>query len=436
MQTTKKDLEKSQMEISVELSVEEFSPYIKKGAERVAKEVKIEGFRPGKIPYEILKQKIGEMTILEEAANIAIYKTIDEVIEKNTMGRQAIGQPQVNITKLVPQNPLEYKIVISLLPTVALGKYKELKIKTDQPVISVEEINKALTDLQEMRAKESLVDRPVTESDKVTVDVKLFIDKVPVENGAYPDLAVLMGKNYFVPGFDKNLLGAKKNDVRKFFLPYPADHYQANLAGKLVEFEVKIKDVYQRELPELDDELAIIFGLKNLEELKKIIEERMIHEKKHKDDLKYESEMLFKIVDDTKFSELPEVLINSEANNMLAELEQNIVRQGGKFEDYLASLKKDRTTLLLELTPNAIKRAKSALVIREIAVLEKISPTASDVEKKIIELKEQYVGRPEILKMIAEPDYPRYLLNIMTNEQVINRLKEWNYVSISTEQKS
>ncbi|NCN99831.1 trigger factor [Candidatus Falkowbacteria bacterium] len=436
MKVDKKDLPKSQIELSVELTAEELAPYITKGAEEVAKTVKIEGFRPGKAPFDVLKQKVGEMSILEAAANIAIRKTIDEVIEKNTMGRQAIGQPQVNITKLAPNNPLEYKVIVSLVPEIALGKYKDLKLKTEEAQIDDKELDKAVDELREMRATEAVVDRAIEKGDKVTVDVHLFLDKVQVEDGHHHDLAVLTGKDYFVPGFDDKLMGAKKGETREFSLPYPDDHHQKNLAGKMVDFKVEVKEVYSRTIPKLDDTLAAFFQMKDLADLKKNLQESMLNEKSRSLNLKNESEMIGKIVEDTKFGDLPENLITSETKNVLAELEQNVTRQGGKFEDYLQHLKKTKDQLMLELTPNAIKRVKSALVIREIAVLEKINPSDDEVKQKVEELKKQYVGREEILKMFDEPGYFSYLANILTNEQVIAKLKEWNYAPTGAQQKS
>ncbi|MFA5024600.1 MAG: trigger factor [Patescibacteria group bacterium] len=436
MQVSKKDLEKSQIELTVELSVEELAPYIEKGAQKVSQEVKIEGFRPGKVPFDVLKQKIGEMTILEEAAHIAIHKTIDEVIEKNTLGTQAIGQPQVNITKLAPNNPLEYKIIVSLLPTIALGKYRDLNIKVDEVKVGDQEIEKTLHELQEMRAKEVLMDRAAQESDKVTVDVKMFLDKIPLEDGEHKELAIIIGKNYFVPGFDKKLIGAKREETKKFDLPYPDDHHQKNLAGKMVEFEVKVKGVYERQLPELNDSFATFFRVKDLAELKKNLQENILHEKTHQAEMKNEAELLSKIVADTKFGDLPEAILDSEAKNMMLELEQSVTRQGGKFEDYLSHLKKSKTELMMEMLPNAVKRVKSALVIRELAIVEKIAPTEKEIDEKIAELKKQYADNQEVTKMLAEHGYRHYLTNVLTNEKVITQLKDWNYAPIGDKQKS
>ncbi|MGI6373885.1 MAG: trigger factor [Patescibacteria group bacterium] len=436
MKIEKKDLEKSQLEITVELSADEFAPYVDKGAKKLAAEVKIEGFRPGKAPLEVLKQKVGEMAILEEAANIAVRKTLDEAIKKGGEEQQAVGQPQVNITKLAPNNPFEYKITVTILPTIILGKYKELKLKVEEAKIDDQELDKALGDLREMRATEALVDRGAQDGDKVMVDIKMLLDKVPVENGDYKDLAISMGKNYFVTGFDEQIKGAKKGEEKKFDLVFPESHHQKNLAGKNVSFEVKIKDVYERVLPELNDEFAKGFQLKDLAELKTNLKDSLLLEKKRNIDTKNESMMIEKIVTDTKFGEIPEILIENESQNMLAELEQSVVRQGGEFADYLSHLKKTTDELRLEMLPNAVKRVKSALVIREIALQEKIEVSHEDIHQKIDELEKQYQGNEEVLKMLHEEGYHSYLSSILTNEKVLEKLKAWNYGGASQQQKS
>lgn len=435
MQVNKKDLEKSQIEVIVELSVSEFAPYIEKGVKKIAEEVKVEGFRPGKAPLDVLRKKVGEMTILEEAANIAVKKTIDEVIQNNLSDKQPVGQPQVSITKLAPENPFEYKVVLSVLPEITLGKYKDLGLKASEVKIEDKEIDKALHDLQEMRAQEVVVDRSAENGDKVVLDIKMLLDKVQLENGFHKDLSIILGKDYFVPGFDKNIIGAKKEADLKFDLVYPENHHQKDIAGKKVSFEVKVKDVFERKLPELNDEFAKFFQLKDFADLKKNLADSLLQEKKRSIDLKNESELLEKIVSQTKFGELPETIIDNESRSMLAELEQSVLRQGGKFEDYLSHLKKTKEELILEMLPNAIKRVKSALVIREIAIVEKIQVSHEEIHVKIDELEKQYANNQEIKKMLHEEGYHSYLSNILTNEKVITKLKEWNYGVSGQQQK-
>ena len=427
MQVTKKELEKSQIELTVEMTVEEFAPYIEKGARKLAEKVKIEGFRPGKAPLEILKQKVGEMTILEEAANVIIRKTIDDIIEKNTMERMAVGQPKVEITKLAPGNPFEYKVVVSIMPSVTLGKYKDLKIKPEEPKVLDIDIEKTLKELQEMRVKEVITEEPAEGSDKLLVNIDMFLDKVPVEGGQTKDLAVILGKNYFVAGFDKELLGAKTGEERNFSLLFPEDHHQKNLAGKMVEFKVKINSVYKRELPEINDEFAVGFRFKDLADLKKTLNDNIMADRTEKAATKAELEMLDKIVSDTKFGELPEAMVESETHYMMHEIEDNLEKQGGKMEDYLQSLGKTKNEFVLELLPNAVKRVKTALVMKEVGTVEKIEVSETEIDKKIEDLLEDHKDNKDLEKMAKETSYRRYVGNVMQNEKVINKLKEWNY---------
>lgn len=427
MKVEKKDLEKSQIELTVELSVEEFKPFLVQGAEAISQSLKIDGFRPGKAPYDIVKQKVGEMGILEEAANIAIRKKIDQVIKEN-VEKEPVGQPRVDITKLAPENPLEFKIILAMLPEITLGSYKDLKIKQEKAEATEAEVERTLNDLREMRTKEVIVDREVGETDKIIVDIEMFLDKVPVEGGKNKDTAIMMGREYVVPGFDKKLIGAKKGDVREFSLPYPEDFHMKNLAGKMVEFRVGIKEVYERELPELNDELAIAFGLKKLDELKDNLK-KSIEAQKSKDLVtKAEREMLEKIIANAKFGDIAEVLIDHESQTMMAELEHNIEEQGGKLEDYLSSIGKGMNEMKLELLPEAVKRVKVSLTIREIAKKENIKVEAKEIEENIEEMKKHYRDNKEAMSRITSPQYADYITNVLASRKVVNQLREWNIV--------
>lgn len=432
MQIEKKDLEKSQVELNVELTVAEFKPYIEKGAKKISKEVKIDGFRPGNIPLDILKQKIGEMPILEEAARIAISSLIGDIIDKNVEG-DPVGQPKVDIVKLAPENPMAFKVVLALLPKITLGEYKGLAIKTKPVSVSAADVDKAVEEIREMRAQEKIVERAITNGDKALIDIQMSLDKVPLEGGQSIDTAIIIGKNYIIPGFDKQLLGLKKGESKEFALPYPKDHHMKNIAGKMVDFKIKIKEVYERVLPELNDEFAQSFGLKKLEELKENIS-KSIKEHRQKDcDLAAEKELLEKILEKTKFGDLAEDLIKHEGDKMLAELEQTIIQQGGKFEDYLKSINKNENELTLDLLPDAIKRVKASLLIREIGNKENIKIDTAETEKQIEEMKKHYTAQAEhnveakhALKHIDSPEYKSYVANILRSRKTIDKLKEWN----------
>lgn len=427
MNITKKELGKSQIELTVEMTAEEFKPYVARGAEAVSKEVKIEGFRPGKVPYEILKAKIGEMTILEEAARIAINKTIDKVIRENVT-EQIVGQPQVNISKLAPDNPMEYKIVLDLLPEVKLGKYKELKIKEAKPEVKDEEAEKLISELREMRASETVSEEALNEGGRALVDIEIFLDKIPVEGGQGKSTSVVIGKDYVIPGFDKNIIGMKKGETREFKLPYPAEHHNKTLAGKVAEFRVKVNEIYKRILPAVDNEFAKGFGLKTAEELKNNIKKSLAGEKEQAEARKSETEMMDKIIASSKFGDIPEMLIKHEAEVMTRELEYNVKQQGAKFDDYLNHLGKTRAQMMLDMTPDAVKRVKVSLVIREIAKAEKIEVKHEEIHKVIDDLTKQYKGKQEILDRINSHSYHDYVENNLTGKKVVEKLREWNVI--------
>lgn len=425
MKVEKKDLGKSQIELTVEISNEEMKPYIEQGAKNVSKEVKIDGFRPGNVPIEVLRQKIGDMTILEEAAHIAINKTIDKIINEN-VEKQVVGQPKVEITKLAPGNPIEYKLIVAIIPEIKLGEYKNLKIKQKKIETKQEEVEKIINELREMRTQEVLVEREIKDSDKVLVDLEMFLDKVPVEGGQGKATAIIIGKDYIVPGFDKKLIGAKKGDVREFELPYPQDFHMKNLAGKIVEFRVKINDVYERKLPELNDDLAAAFGLKKLDELKDNIRKNIEQQKEREVEQKSEKEILEKILEGSRVNDLPEILIEHESETMISELQHELEHQGAKLEDYLASIKKGRQELILELMPEAVKRVKISLIIRDIAEKEKIKVSNEEIEEHIKEMKKHYHDKKEIIERLHTPEYKNYVYNIFASKKVIEKLKEWN----------
>ncbi len=425
MNVIKKELPKSQVELIVELSFEELKPFIERGAESISKEVKIEGFRPGKAPYDVLKRKIGEMSILEEAARIAINKTIDQAIKDNVRS-EPVGHPEVNIIKLSPENPLEYKVVIAVLPKIKLGDYKSVKVKTGTVDIKDEDVEKVIEQLREARAQEVISDKAIQEGDKVTADIGMFLDNVPVEGGQGKGAAIIIGKNYVIPGFDKHLIGAKKGDVKEFELKYPEDYHMANLAGRMVEFRVKILEVYSRELPEMNEDFAGAFGLKNADELRGNIKKSLEDESRQKEEQKTEIEIIDKILAEAKFGDIPEMLINHEADAMLHDLEHKIAQQGAKFEDYLQSIKKTREQLLLEILPDAVKRVKSALMIREVAIEEKITVNEDEITAKVEELLKQYKGYTKVEERVKGHEYRHYLKNTIANKKVMDKLKEWN----------
>lgn len=379
MNITCKKLPKSLAEFIIEIPVDELKEYLNSAAQKISDERKIDGFRPGKASYEIIKQRFGEMAIYQEALDPLIKKTLFQAINQEKL--KFIGQPKIDIEKFAVGNPIVYKATISLFPAVKIKNYKNIKVKPSKIEIEKGKIDKILEQLQKMRAKESAQDKIIETEDKAVIDFSIYLDKVPIEYGQHKDYPIYLGENFFVPGFEENLLGMKRGEEKEFELKFPKDYFKKNIAGQLTEIKIKIKDIYKIEKPKLDDEFAKMLNFKNMEELRDQIEKNITEEETFKDERRIETEIFDQIIEQSEFNELPEILIADELDKMISELKYNVSQQGIEFDSYLANLKTTIDDLNKSFTPLAEKRLKIALILREISLLENITETKEIVAK-------------------------------------------------------
>ncbi len=425
MKSEIKKLPKSQVEILIEVTPEEIHPYLIKAAQKIAATAKIEGFRPGKAPFEVIKQKFGEMAILQEALDDIVAKTYTEAVEEGKI--ITIDQPQIEIQKMAPGEIFAYKATASILPKVTVGDYKDLKVEKKKIEVKKEEVSKVIDDLRKMRASEVLVEREAKTGDKAEIDFDIFLDNVLIENGQYKKFPAILGEGRFIPGFEEQLIGLKAGDKKDFKLKFPDEYFQKNLAGKEAEFKTSCLGIYEIVLPENNDEFAnAISGgqFKTVKELEENIEHNLKHEKEHEEDHRLENEMLEKLVAISEFEEIPEVLIESERHRMMHELKDNIAKQGFDFNNYLASIKKTAEELEKELTPQAEMRAKTSILAREIYQKQKIEVREDEVLLEIEELAKGYPNNPEIRKQLEAETYKEYLRNKIGNRKVMEHLKQ------------
>jgi len=416
-----KKLPKSQVEISVTISHDELKNLLAKAAQTLSEQAKIAGFRPGKVPYDVLKAKVGEMKIYEEAAALAVQSSYLEIATKEKL--EPLGSPQIDFEKLAPNNDFTYKATVNLIPDVKIGDYKSVKIKEKEIVVKDEDINKIIEEVRNQRATEVLETKQIAQGDKVEIDFDIFRDNVPIENGAQKKYPLIIGSNMFIPGFEDNLIGLKANEEKEFELKFPEKYYNSNLAGKPAKFKVKVLAVYKRTLPELNDDFAKSLGLETMSKLKEQIEHNIEHEEHHKEEEKVEIEMLEKLIDKSQFGELPDVLVNAEVNKMLQEIESNVSMQGLKFADYLKHLNKTVEQMKLEFVPQAIKRVKGALLTRAVFLTEKMEIPESEIDKEIEAASQMYRQHPDMLKNLKTPQYREYIRNLIGNRKVMDFLK-------------
>ncbi|OQX71558.1 trigger factor [Candidatus Parcubacteria bacterium 4484_255] len=421
-----KKLPQNVVEVTTELSVTEISEFEEKALNNLSLNTKIEGFRLGKTPNEILKQRISPLKIWEEMANIAINQKYPEIIKQEKL--DPVAPPQIEIIKLAPDNPLVFKLKIPLIPKIKLGNYKNIKIPKKKIKIEDNQIEKVISELQSTHGKETLVLRKAQKGDKVSIDLKLFHGKIPLENGQIKNFSLILGleKEYF-PGLSDKIIGLEKDAQTEFSFRYPESHPDKKIAGKLIKFKVKVNGVYNIDLPKINDKFAQSIGnFNSLNELKKKIKENLEKNARLKEEQRREIKILQKLIKQTQFEEIPKILIDNEINKMIEELKASVEQSSGKFDDYLQSIKTNVESLQKQFLPKAEERIKSALCIREIAQKEKITVNEEEIKEEIKKLSDLYKNQEELLKNFATESGKNYLKNFLTNRKVIDMLKKIN----------
>ena len=421
MKIEKKDLGQSQVELTIEVPLEEIDEHLKKAATRLGKKSSIPGFRPGFAPYDMIKAKIGEMSIYQEATEDIINHSFFQAITQENL--ITIGQPDIKIEKLAPGNPIVYIATVMLLPKVTLGNWQEKTIKATEVVIPQEEIDKTIGELTKMRAKEILVDRGAKNGDKILMDFEVSMNKAVLEGGVSYKHPLVLGDGHMVPGFEEKLVNKKAGEEVEFDLTFPEKYHQANLANKEAHFKIKVLEVFERIIPELNDELAKEFGFENLEALKKQITENISADRKNKAKQKTEREAMDILVETSTIDELPEKLIHHEIHKMINELRFDIESQGLEMNKYLESIKKTEDDLHQDFKEQAIKRVKATLALQTLAAAEKIEVTEDELEKEIL-MQQTQADQANANIDFKEEKYRSYLNNVLLNQKVLKFITE------------
>lgn len=417
MKIDKKEISKNQLELTIEVSLEEIKPHLEKTAKRLAQKSAIPGFRPGFAPYELIKTRFGEMTIWQEALESVISQTFYQATQEHKL--TTIGQPDIKVEKLAPGNPIVYIATVSLLPEIILGDWKKAEVKKNEIKVEEKDLDKTFKQLQNMQVKESIVARVANTNDKVELDFEVSIDKVLIEGGKSHKYPIILGEGQMIPGFEEKIIGTKAGDDLEFDLKFPEKYFQNNLAGKEAHFKVKILNVYERKLPELNDEFAKNIGFDNLAALKKQLTENISREKQEKEDQRLEREAIEAVIKASTIEDLPKNLIHSELHRMIHELEHNIKAQGLDFVGYLKSINKTTDDLEKDFEPQAIDRIKASLALKKIAEIENIKVDEKEVETEIAAQITKHAANPEALKDIKTPNYRQYIFNFLTNQKIV-----------------
>lgn len=424
-----KELPKSQLEVRVTLPSKEWEIHIQPAVERFAQTLTVEGFRPGKAPRDIVEKHVGIEQILSEAADRAIQKSWPKVVEEKKL--EVIGRPQADIGKLSEGKDLEYVITTSVMPKVELKKDWKKKVqkakekkareleKSKVETSVEEEVEKEIKRIAESRAKLVTVERSSKKGDSVTLDFQVSIGGVPIEGGTAKNHSIVLGSNTFIPGFEDEVTGLAQGEKKVFELKFPKEYHDKNIAGKKAMFDIEVKTVQEREIPECDDAFAKSLGnFETLEDIKKNIREGIVKEREEKI-LQEKRTALIESLLPSISVDLPDVLVDQEMDVILYDYEQRVTSMGMPFDQYLTQMKKTKEEMKESFREPATKRVLVNLGFSEIAQEEEIEPNSEDIQARMNQVLSRYGDVKDIEKKI---DMQK--LYVVSRGEIINE-KVW-----------
>lgn len=425
-------LPKSEIEIEIELSPEEFEKIFEDTVLALQRDLEIEGFRKGKVPREILEKEFGKEKILEKARERTIKESYLEVVLENKL--EVISQPKIEI--LSPSTFKEntfgqtksaksgggfgFKARVAVMPKIELPDYQKIasQIKKREVFVQSQEIEDALNWLCRSRAKFSQVEREAKFGDFVEIEYR----SQEIGNGKPLKDAFILGQGHLIEGFEEKLEGMRKGQEKNFSLKFPEAHFQKELAKKEVNFEVKMVSVQKIELPEINNQLAKTLGqFEDLNSLRESLREGIKVEKETLERRRIRQEILNEIGKEIS-RQIPEILIEAEKKRMAEDL-KNLIRKKFQigFGEYLAKIQKSEKEIEDSFWPGAERKIKELLILKEIAKTEKIEVGEDEIKREINQFLK---NSPE--RNLAELDFEKlkdYYKEAIRDEKVFQFLE-------------
>lgn len=404
-------LENSKVEVIVTVDPQEWKNAQEKAFKKLAADLKLKGFRAGKVPTEIAKQHIKTNSILLEAVDSLANNLLQKAIEEHNL--QPVNTAELGLDNL-SEEECSLKFTIEVYPEVTIHKYKDLGIVKEEVNVTDEEVEKEFERVISMQANlETKEDGIVENGDTAVIDFEGFLDGVAFEGGKGENYPLEIGSGSFIPGFEEQLIGLKAGDEKDITVTFPENYHAENLKGKETVFKVKVHEVKTKKLPEMDEEFfKEIHGygeVKNAEELKAKIKERLVSGKEETANEKYVNEVLAEIRENSEYS-IPKSMIDKETDNMMADFKQRVEAQGMKFDMYLGFMQKTEEELKAEMRVEAEKRVETRVLLEKIAELEKFEISDEEVVAELAKIAASYnMDVEEIKKYIAFEDVKNHL---------------------------
>lgn len=424
MKYTKELLKNSKVKFIVELDEKEWEHQVKHAYEHEKGKYTVQGFRKGKAPKAVIEKNYGEGVFYEHALNHAFYDNYDEILRKEP-DVEPIDNPSLDVQK-IDKTGVIMVIEVNTKPEVKLGDYKGLEITVKKSTVTAAEVKAELLLAQEKASRLVSVDRSVKENDTVTFDFSGSIDGEKFPGGTAEKHDLVIGSKTFIPGFEEQMVGLKKGDEKDLNVKFPEDYHAEELKGKDSVFAVKIHDIREKELPELNDEFAATMSeFETLEDYKKDIKKTLKDKKEKENKLEAENTLIRTITENAEV-EVPEVLVEDQINAFIKDYEYRLMYQGLKLDDYLKATNQTMESLKEARREDATKTVKTRMVLEAIVKAEKIEATPDELKEKIkVQATEANKSVEEYEKTLSRESLD-YLINDLMVNKLLDFLKKEN----------
>ncbi len=392
-------LEKNMVKLTIEATAEEFEAAIEKAYLKNRSKMNVQGFRKGKAPRKIIEKMYGTEIFYEDAANSIIPDAYEKALSESDL--DIVSQPDIDVTQIERGKSFIFTATVAVKPEVTLGDYKGIEVKKADIEVNDDEVTAELDKVREQNARLVAVeDRPAQDKDQTVIDFEGFVDGVAFEGGKGEDYPLTLGSHSFIDTFEEQLVGKKIGEEVEVNVTFPEQYQAEELAGKAAVFKVTLKEIKEKELPELDDDFAQdVSEFDTLDEYKADIKAKLI-EKKEKDSKRAkEDEIVEKIIENATM-EIPDAMLNTQIRQMADEFAQRIQAQGLTIEQYFQFTGMDNQKYIETLKPQAMKRIQSRLVLEAIVKAENIQVSEEELEKEIGEMATMYQMEADKLKEI------------------------------------
>ena len=418
MKINNKKLENAIVELTVAFDSEEWKATQEKALDKLAKNVKIDGFRPGKAPAAMVRARVSKASVLEEATDMILQTKFVEILTEANV--EPVAQPALSVQK-VDADELEVQILVPVKPQVELGEYKGLEVKKGRVTVTKKEIEEQLANYQTQFAELTVKEGgKVAKGDTAVIDFEGFVDGVAFEGGKGENYPLEIGSGSFIPGFEDQVIGMTVDKEQDIVVTFPEDYGAADLAGKEATFKVTVHEIKEKHLPEIDDELAKdvnIDGVETLDQLKDHIKANIKTRKESENENKFMDDLYKAIVASSKVED-SDALLEQEQGLMLQEIEQNLQRQGLNFEVYQQFTGKSKDDIKEDIKPQAEERVKLNAILAAIIEEEKLPVSDEELETELKTIAEYYQKELDEVKKIFEGNMSRIENDLLTRKAV------------------